>query len=124
MMKKAIQKALGNLKGASPSSKEIEAVAMVSMLKEGEAVTRTVFKTMFSFISGPKTQSKQSGWSLVSNLMHRKRVPAYKEEETYANEFANVDGALSSFVDLEESLEHLSRPLIKTRVSFLNILNH
>ncbi|KAI5315197.1 hypothetical protein L3X38_044373 [Prunus dulcis] len=92
MMKKAIQKALGNLKGASPSSKEIEAMAMVSMLKEGKQLLQ--FKSMFSFISGPNTQSKQSGWSLFSNLMHRKRVPAYKEEETYAN----VDGALSSFV--------------------------
>ncbi|KAL6270465.1 hypothetical protein ACE6H2_027376 [Prunus campanulata] len=87
---------------------------------------------------------------MVSNLIHNKRVAAYREEETDANEFANVDAALNSFVghktaesdniientqnqlqnlelciqDLEESLEHLLRRLIKTRVSFLNILNH
>ncbi|KAI5314680.1 hypothetical protein L3X38_043856 [Prunus dulcis] len=107
MMETAIRKALGNLKGVSPFYKETEAVAMVSMPKEVEAVTHTLFKSMFSFSSSPKTQSKQSGWSLVSNLMHHKRVAAYKEEETDANEFANVDAALNSFV-----------------VSFLNILNH
>ncbi|XP_034229517.1 uncharacterized protein LOC117638513 [Prunus dulcis] len=132
MMETAIRKALGNLKGVSPFYKETEAVAMVSMPKEVEAVTHTLFKSMFSFSSSPKTQSKQSGWSLVSNLMHHKRVAAYKEEETDANEFANVDAALNSFVghktaesdniientqnqlqnlelciqDLQESLEH------------------
>ncbi|CAL2279830.1 unnamed protein product [Prunus armeniaca] len=154
VMKKAVCKALGNLKGVSPFSKEHEAVAMVSMLKEMEAVTQTVFNSIFSFISGPKTQSKPSGLQLVSNLMRHKRVAPCKEEEeeeeTDANEFAMVDAALHSIVghktkesdniiqnaqtqlqnlelciqDLEESLEHLSRRLIKTRVSLLNILNH
>ncbi|KAI5315204.1 hypothetical protein L3X38_044380 [Prunus dulcis] len=77
VMKKAVCKALGNLKGVSPFSKEHEAVAMVSMLKEMEAVTQTVFDSIFSFISGPKTQSKPSGLQLVSNLMRHKRVAAY-----------------------------------------------
>ncbi|VVA30022.1 PREDICTED: Protein of unknown function DUF241 [Prunus dulcis] len=145
VMKKAVCKALGNLKGVSPFSKEHEAVAMVSMLKEMEAVTQTVFDSIFSFISGPKTQSKPSGLQLVSNLMRHKRVAACKEEEeeeeeeTDANEFAMVDAALHSIVghktkesdniiqnaqtqlqnlelciqDLEESLEHFSRRLIK-----------
>ncbi|XP_021816091.1 uncharacterized protein LOC110758522 [Prunus avium] len=120
VMKKAVCKALGNLKVVSPFSKEHEAVAMVSMLKEMEAVTQT------------------------------QHVKKEEEEETDANEFAMVDAALHSIVghktkesdniiqnaqtqlqnlelciqDLEESLEHLSRRLIKTRVSLLNILNH
>ncbi|XP_020409165.1 uncharacterized protein LOC109946261 [Prunus persica] len=152
-MKKAVCKASGNLKGVSPFSKEHEAVAMVSMLKEMEAVTQTVFDSIFYFISGPKTQSKPSGLQLVSNLMRHKRVACKEEEEeeeTDANEFAMVYAALHSTVghktkesdniiqnaqtqlqnlelciqDLEESLEHLSRRLIKTRVSLLNILNH
>ncbi|ONH92438.1 hypothetical protein PRUPE_8G175500 [Prunus persica] len=153
VMKKAVCKASGNLKGVSPFSKEHEAVAMVSMLKEMEAVTQTVFDSIFYFISGPKTQSKPSGLQLVSNLMRHKRVACKEEEEeeeTDANEFAMVYAALHSTVghktkesdniiqnaqtqlqnlelciqDLEESLEHLSRRLIKTRVSLLNILNH
>ncbi|KAB2636365.1 hypothetical protein D8674_026899 [Pyrus ussuriensis x Pyrus communis] len=65
---------------------------------------------MFSFIFGPKTQSKPSGRSLHA-----------KDEETDAYEFASVDAALHS---LEEGLESLFRQLIKTRVSLLNILNH
>ncbi|TQE06348.1 hypothetical protein C1H46_008056 [Malus baccata] len=63
------------------------------------------------------------------------------EEETEANEFAQVDVVLhktsksdnahnqlekleSSIQDQEEGLERLFRQMIKTRVSFLNILNH
>ncbi|ONI14317.1 hypothetical protein PRUPE_4G275300 [Prunus persica] len=82
---------------------------------------------MFSFISSSKTQSKPSGLQLVSNSMHHKRVVACKqqeEEETDANEFAMADATFIALNYLEESFEHLSRCLIKTRVSLLNILNH
>ncbi|CAN6688235.1 unnamed protein product [Malus baccata var. baccata] len=63
------------------------------------------------------------------------------EEETEVNEFAQVDVVLhktsksdnaqnqlekleSCIQDHEEGLERLFRQMIKTRVSFLNILNH
>ena len=77
---------------------------------------------------------------------------AYECEETDANEFEMVDEALQSLIshkpskshyslvidnvqtwlgklelniqDLEEVLECLSRRIVKTRVSLLNILNH
>ena len=104
-----------------------------------------------TFIDGPKLQSKSSSWFVVSKLVHPKRI-ACEGEETDANEFEKVDAALqtlishktsksdysihvqnvqnrmgkleSSIQDVEEVLECLSRRLVKTRVSILNIHNH
>ncbi|KAB1216886.1 hypothetical protein CJ030_MR4G014272 [Morella rubra] len=98
---------------------------------------------------GTKLQSKSSSWSLVSKLVHPKRVTCEDEE---ANEFEKLDAALQSLINhktsqsdsteqvenvqdclgelessiqnFEEALEHLSRRLVKTRVSLLNIFNH
>ncbi|KAK4594787.1 hypothetical protein RGQ29_018484 [Quercus rubra] len=131
--------------------KKNEGLAMVSMLKELEAVTLMVFELLLTFISGPKLQSKSSSWFLVSKLVHPKRI-ACEGEETDVNEFEKVDVVLQSLIshktsksdysihiqnlqdwmeqlessiqDFEEVLESLSRRLVKTRVSFLNILNH
>ena len=104
-----------------------------------------------TFIDGPKLQSKSSSWFVVSKLVHPKRI-ACEGEETDANEFEKVDAALqtlishktsksdysihvqnvqnrmgkleSSIQDVEDVLECLSRRLVKTQVSFLNIHNH
>ena len=104
-----------------------------------------------TFIDGPKLQSKSSSWFVVSKLVHPKRI-ACEGKETDANEFDKADAALqslnshkksksdysilvqnvqnwmgkleSSIQDVDEALECLSRRLVKTRVSFLNILNH
>lgn len=153
VVKKAINKALGNLKGAkdkctiSPSEAENEAVALFSIMREAEAFTVSAFESLLSFISGRNAQSKPCRWSLVSNLMHSKRV-ACEGEETHANEFSKVDAALLSVSmtskfdnkhvenlqneleqlemctqDFEDGLECLFRRLIKTRVSLLNVLN-
>ncbi|KAI5315206.1 PREDICTED: Protein of unknown function DUF241 [Prunus dulcis] len=145
MVNKAIHKAMGNLKGSSFSSlnKDNETIVVVSTLRDVEAVTLSVFESLLSFISGPKSKPSSS-WSLVSKIIHTKRVAC--EEETEANEFAQVDATLQSFIktsksdhknadnqldnlesciqDQEEQLECLFRQFIKTRVSLLNILNH
>ncbi|XP_031286825.1 uncharacterized protein LOC116145507 [Pistacia vera] len=68
-----------------------------SILKEVEAITLNVFESLLSFISGPQAQSKISGWSLVSKLMHHKKV-ACVEEEIEANEFAKVDASLQFLI--------------------------
>jgi hypothetical protein len=116
------------------------------MLKEVEVVSLKAFDSLLSFISGP--EARTIGWSLVSKLVHHKKV-ASADEEADINEFARADAALLALVDqntsksdnikgvqtqlenlelciqdIEEGLEYLSRNLIKTRVSFLNILNH
>ncbi|KAM1243660.1 hypothetical protein ACFX2G_035890 [Malus domestica] len=141
ILNRAIQKALKNLKGIknrstlSSLNKDQETIDIVIKLRDVETVTIMVLESVLSFICGPK--SKPSSWSLVSKMMHLKKVAC--NEETEVNEFAEVDATLktskfhpqnqlenleSCIQDHEERLEGLFRQLIKTRVSFLNILNH
>ncbi|XP_050365496.1 uncharacterized protein LOC126784033 [Argentina anserina] len=157
VVKKAILKALVTLRSCekkssfSSTNKDNVAVALISVLREVEAVSLTVFESLLSFISGSKAQSKMRGWSFVSKLMLNKRV-ACDEEKSEVNEFADVDAALSFLVgqessksdniscsenvqsdlqqlescsqDLEEGLDCLFRRLIKNRVSLLNTLSN
>ncbi|XP_054786840.1 uncharacterized protein LOC129293060 [Prosopis cineraria] len=154
VVRKAIFKALESLKGVAANkccrldtNKDHQTMTLVSLLKEGEVVTLSTFESLLNFISG-STQSKPSRWSLVSKLMHSKRVVSAQGVED-ENEFEKVDSALQFFVfnmtsksnnindlqnkleklesciqDLEEGLEFLFRRLIKIRVAFLNILNY
>ncbi|KAK8673684.1 hypothetical protein V6N13_112002 [Hibiscus sabdariffa] len=149
--RKAICKALKNLKHmenkvcSSSFSKDGETGAVISTLKQVEAVTISVLESLLSFISGPEAESKLSRWSLVSKLVHQKRVTC-EEEHQKSNEIVNADATLRSMIksgntkhignvqidlqnsllciqDLDENLESLFRRLIKARVSVLNILN-
>ncbi|KAL9415585.1 hypothetical protein AB3S75_043806 [Citrus x aurantiifolia] len=145
---KAIRRSLRVLKTCS--CPENETIAMISILREVEGVTIAVFESLSSYLSGLKAQSKQSRWSLVSKLMHTKRI-TYEAEASGTNEFKTVDAELYSLIgnksskstflnpenvqnmlgklesctqDLEGGLESLLRRLIKTRVFLLNILSH
>ncbi|XVF00791.1 hypothetical protein REPUB_Repub04eG0032000 [Reevesia pubescens] len=148
--KKAISRALKNLKhmqnklSTSSSNKDVENEAVISILREVESVTISVLESLLSFISGLEAESKLSLWSLVSKLMHQKRVICEEEQKT--NEIAKAEATLLSFIksenlkhvenlqnelqnselciqDLEEALESLYRRMIKARVTVLNILN-
>ncbi|KAK4594792.1 hypothetical protein RGQ29_018489, partial [Quercus rubra] len=149
--KKAIKKVLKGMQ-TKLNSKKNEDLAIVSLLKELEAGTILVFESLLTFIAGSNLQSKSSGWFVVSKLVHPKRIACEGEETDDANEFEMVDAALQSLIshkpsksdfsllidnvqtglrklelniqDLEEVLECLSRSIVKTRVSLLNILNH
>ena len=76
MVKKAIQKAMKNLKGTknrstfSSLNNDNETFSIVSKLREVEAITLTVFESLLSFISGPKSQP--SSWSLVKMMQPKK----------------------------------------------------
>lgn len=101
------------------------------------------------FLGGEKLQSRTSGWSKVSKLFQQS---ADKESETFTSEFVAVDVTLNSLIchkkkssvrmlqveniqrqiikleseiqDFDEALECLSRHLVKTRASLLNILTN
>ncbi|MED6183470.1 hypothetical protein PIB30_038149 [Stylosanthes scabra] len=146
-MKKAIQKALNNLKAmktesfVSFSNMDNETFSMLSILKEAETVTLNSLESLLRFISASKGQSKHSRWSIVSKLMQPTRVNS-DSEECDPNEFVKVDAALhqkplstENFLgnaenmeicikDLEVQVECLSRKLIRTRVSLLNIFSY
>ncbi|KAG8368021.1 hypothetical protein BUALT_Bualt15G0001900 [Buddleja alternifolia] len=144
--KKMIQKSLKDLRSFTSKQnvlsleKDGETVALVCMLKEAESVTVTMIESLLSYVMGTKVQSRRSGWSLVSKLMHSKKL-SNQSEDADLNEFKKVDSFLqlsqeneelmnhlkemdSSIQILEEDLECLFRHLIKIRVFLLNSLNH
>ncbi|KAK8717200.1 hypothetical protein V6N13_044477 [Hibiscus sabdariffa] len=102
-VRKAICKALKNLKhmenklSSSSFSKYGETGAVISTLKQVESVTASMLESLLSFISVPEAESKWSRWSLVSKLMHQKRVTC-EEEEQKANEIRNVEATLRSLI--------------------------
>ena len=141
-VKKTIKKASKNLK--SNANKSVSSADdILAMMREVETITLSTFESFLSYISEP---SKPSGWSIVSKLMHHKRVAAFSDEqEANQSEFATVDTVLQSLIgsktvkseevqkklhslelciqDLEDGIECLFRKMIKSRASFLNIFN-
>ncbi|XWS62588.1 hypothetical protein CRYUN_Cryun06bG0023800 [Craigia yunnanensis] len=65
--KKAILKALKNLKHKENKQRTVynETRAMISLLREVQAVTLNVLESLLSFTFGPDKESKMSRWSLV-----------------------------------------------------------
>ncbi|CAN1134723.1 hypothetical protein LINPERPRIM_LOCUS15928 [Linum perenne] len=134
-VKKAIQKALKNLKSFESNSNENPEI--IAVIRDVEAITINVFESLASFISVSRT----SGWSFVAKLKHQKKV--FSEQEM--NEFTAVDASLEALLgsktsksdrvqtelkdlelciqDLEQGTECLYRRMIKTRVSLLNIFH-
>ncbi|KAL2346113.1 hypothetical protein Fmac_000113 [Flemingia macrophylla] len=102
VVKKAISKALTNLNGTSkndniPSTinKSNQTVALISILKEVEVATLSIFQSLLQFISG-STQSNSNRWLSISKLIQPKRVACSLAADE--SEFSLVDVALQSFV--------------------------
>ncbi|KAG4988374.1 hypothetical protein JHK82_030717 [Glycine max] len=119
VIKKAILKALENLQATvkkakfPPSNKDNPTVTLASLFKDVQVITLSILESLLNFISGP-AQSKPSKWSLVSKLMHNKKVTTTTQESD-PNEFSNVDAALQSFVfhmtRKADSISHLQNQL-------------
>ncbi|XP_010242900.1 PREDICTED: uncharacterized protein LOC104587127 [Nelumbo nucifera] len=131
--------------------KDHDLVAMVSVLREVEEITLSTLKSLLSFLSRPAALSRSKGWSLVSKLMYNRREVAKEGEDADWCDMEEVDIALSNLIrqkpsnkdgeivqkvrkqletlelsiqDLEDGLGYIFGSLVKTRVSFLNVLNH
>ncbi|KAL4353154.1 hypothetical protein GQ457_06G001800 [Hibiscus cannabinus] len=107
-------------------------------------VTFAVLESLFHHITVSVPEPKSTNWSLVSKLMHPRRVTR-EGRASGSNEFERVNTMLCSLIgsktmienvqvelqnlessirDVEGDVECLMRLLIKTRVSILNILSH
>ncbi|KAB2051114.1 hypothetical protein ES319_A12G033800v1 [Gossypium barbadense] len=104
-MKKAICKALKNLKHIhNKLSTPGENGAVISVLRDVEAVTINVLESVLSFISGPEAESKSSRWPLVSKQMHQKKVMC--EEEQKANEILSAEATVCSCIK-SKNMKHV-----------------
>ncbi|XVF03732.1 hypothetical protein REPUB_Repub05bG0019200 [Reevesia pubescens] len=149
-LNKIVCKCFGNIKrmqkrNAAILDNDHDFELLVSMLKEVEAVSLTVFESLLSFVYSPK--SKSTGWSLVSKLIQSKRVSCEIEDKDDKIDEAlealiknksgksidvtqvqkalkNLEAFESTIQELKEGLECAFRCLIKTRVSLFNIVNH
>ncbi|WOG99814.1 hypothetical protein DCAR_0519170 [Daucus carota subsp. sativus] len=135
----------------SKINKSIETPAIVSLLREVEEVSISVFESIFSSICPAKEASTKSTWSKVFKSTQSKRVHCEEDTEEIINQVHNMDMALEAISkksskksditqtqdvqkcltaldmnmqECEEQLDCLVRSLIKTRVLILNVLNH
>lgn len=81
---KAVQKALKGMESHS-INKNQETQAIISTLREVETVNSAVLESVLTFIAGKRLQTNLSNWSLVSKLVHPKRVASKGEEKMLMN---------------------------------------
>ncbi|XP_075483837.1 uncharacterized protein LOC142523998 [Primulina tabacum] len=96
-----------NLTPVLENAEDLKAIARV--LKEMEAISSSVLKSILILVSGAKRRSKQRSWLLLSKLTQTSRLH---------------DENKMTMQELEEGLESFFRSLVKTRVSLLNALSH
>ncbi|TYI43971.1 hypothetical protein ES332_A01G204900v1 [Gossypium tomentosum] len=132
VVQKTIYKALKNVKGVETklifsSSNDHETKAIISLLREAEAVTSSMFEYLFTLIPRPNERSKCSSWVLVSKLLHHKRIASVMSPKMSKSENVEMPRQLKELElciqELEDRLECLFRCMIKARVSFLNAFN-
>lgn len=142
---KKVSKYLVNLKKTEKSctlaQRESDAIT-VRLLKEAEENSLTTLKAVFSCVMGKKAMSQTRSWSLVSKLVKSKNVSHEAESEVDELDCAlhslsrkqlgaetkvllkQLEALEMTILELEDDLESVSRCLVKTRVSLLNVLNH
>ncbi|PPS11136.1 hypothetical protein GOBAR_AA09515 [Gossypium barbadense] len=104
--KREILKAVKNLKHKESTTLN-ETCATVSVLREVQAATLSVLESLFSFTFGVQKESHRSPWSLVSNLLHTKRVN--NEGEQHINEMANAEASLLSLATSKTDLMQIEK---------------
>ncbi|XP_030527295.1 uncharacterized protein LOC115738724 [Rhodamnia argentea] len=117
--------------------------ASLSILREAEEISLTVFESLLHVLLRPRERSKPISWSLVSNMLSLKRVSSdekaeyiegldveltvMKSAKDASPQVCNVSNRLealeSSVREIEEDLECIYRRLVKTRAALLNMIN-
>ncbi|KAJ6305172.1 hypothetical protein OIU78_020669 [Salix suchowensis] len=112
---------------------------VIKVTREVNVINCSIFQSLLVFLS-TSSKPKQCRWSLVSKLMLKEGITC---EEKRENEIDTAGAALSelsgsekvknaqmklealemSIYDLENCLERLFRPLVKSRSSLLNIVS-
>ncbi|KAF8022616.1 hypothetical protein BT93_F0205 [Corymbia citriodora subsp. variegata] len=142
-LQKVISKISENLKRVEKKRKDSNKETALSMIREAEHISVSVFESLLCLLSGPKAKSKIHGWSLLSKFVSSKRISCEENvsdnnmEGLYADlsvlksgddmipqVLKRLEASESTIRDIEEGLECLYRHLVKTRASLLNILNH
>ncbi|KAE9612912.1 hypothetical protein Lal_00027708 [Lupinus albus] len=129
--------------GVSPLlNQDQDLAALIRVLREVIAMNISIFQSILSFLVFPSSKSKVTKWLMVAKLM-QKGVQSCEEN---SNELQRVDAALITLLSdatnvekmqtareelealentiqsLENGLESVFRPSIKTRASLLNII--
>ncbi|KAF8022618.1 hypothetical protein BT93_F0207 [Corymbia citriodora subsp. variegata] len=147
-LQKMVAKLLDHLKKMERKNnlrKHSNPEATLSILREAEEISLTVFESLLHVLSGARERSKPISWSLVSNLLSPKRVSC--DEKAAYNKIKGLDVELTvlksakdappgvynvskklealeaSIQETEEDLESIYRRLVKTRAALLNIIN-
>ncbi|KAF5175731.1 hypothetical protein FRX31_034686 [Thalictrum thalictroides] len=115
---KVIKKCIADIKKMGKTSAPYDKDNnMINILLEMETITQAVFESLLSYMIGAKAGSKQSKLSLVSKFKRSKSCNADVKDIKPLEE---LEMTIQGF---EDGLELLFRPMIKFRVSLLNILN-
>ncbi|CAL1383709.1 unnamed protein product [Linum trigynum] len=144
-----ICKCLTNLKSSQKnctSSQEKDSSVAVGTLRQAEEACSEIFESLLAMISCSNPKTKR--WSLVSKLLHSKRISSCEGESNGINQVVKMErelmalrsskemscGELKNLLkslerieltiqEVEEELGCVYKLLVKTRVSILNILS-
>ncbi|XP_030527296.1 uncharacterized protein LOC115738725 [Rhodamnia argentea] len=142
-MQKVISKISETLKRVEKKKKDSNKETALSIIREAEDISLSVFESLLCLLSGSKAKPEIKGWSLVSKLVSSKHISCEENvndnnveglyvdlsvlksvEDVKPRVLKRLEASESTIQDIEEDLECLFRHLVKTRASLLNVLNH
>ncbi|XP_010667187.1 uncharacterized protein LOC104884261 [Beta vulgaris subsp. vulgaris] len=145
-IQKMANKCLKKLNKINSQQDRSYSVSIVRMLREAEIVSFFTLKSIMTYLSTPTITSRS--WSLMTKVMNSKHVSCERQRDS--NEIEKIDSTVFAFEgkktnkdvkmaqdllkqlatlelsvqEIEGSLESISRCLLRTRVSLLNIISH
>ncbi|KAL0438314.1 UNVERIFIED_CONTAM: hypothetical protein Slati_2314400 [Sesamum latifolium] len=134
---KMVKKFIRNFKNVDTEECDVKAI---EVLKETEAFSFSVLKSVLILLSGEK--GKQRNWFFLSKFTQTSRVNSERDQERGAKSLLSLElhksrkdidvqnvlkqlkASEMAIQELEEEVDAFFSSLVKTRVSLLNALNH